>query len=160
MGLPIPLRRGGGGGGNFVRRVVRERRGHLLSTVITYVNVHTTSLCPWMSMLLWNKILYIECCSVTSIYQRCFCFILTCTFSQTIQCISPMFRCCMCVCHMLLKYYYYVAVLDRLFTHRGGAYEPTQSYILQGSVNENQLRSGKKRHNGSFRSRINTLMCR
>jgi len=34
---------------------------------ITYVNVHTTSHCPWMSMLLWNKTLYIECCSETSI---------------------------------------------------------------------------------------------
>ena len=73
---------------------------------ITYVNVLTTSHCPWMSVLLWNKTLYIECCSETFINVAFMFHTRSYIFPQTIQCISHLlFRCCMCVCLMLLKYY-------------------------------------------------------
>jgi len=64
-----------------------------------------------LSMLLWNKILYIECCSVTSINVAFMFYSHLYIFSQTIQCISPLLyfdvACAFVICYLRYYYYYY-----------------------------------------------------
>jgi len=69
-------------------------------------------ICKKMSMLLWNRTLYIECCSQTFINAAfsvatpfMFLFSLVHFPTDYVVYFSLLFRCCMCIWHMLLKYY-------------------------------------------------------
>jgi len=77
---------------------------------------HNLTLPMDVNAILWNKTLYIECCSETFINAAFMFYSHLYIFPQTIQCISHLlFRCCMCVCHMLLKNY----LLTYLLTYLG-----------------------------------------